>query len=140
MDANGLYRWENLLPLRGRWLRYFQRTTAVVLLIWWGLDGSRQWSSLLTLLSADRHYVDSEFASDWRFYCGGGMSLGGFTATTLHLGPWVLSWLAPNFTQSPLEQLVRGVLRVVTLGTATGLLIRWLLQSVRLPEAEEPLE
>jgi hypothetical protein len=122
----GLNSIEGLLPLRGRWLRYFRDSVFLFVAAWWLLRGCYDWDSLVTLLSADPQYIESGYTTYWGFGCGGGMSLGGVTGKTLQFGPWQLTWLAPNYVPSWQEEVVRRSLQILFLGLAIGLVARWL--------------
>lgn len=97
-------RFEEFLPLRGRWLRYFVTAGWILALaVWWCIGGHDGWTGFSTLFSADPRYIDCKATFTWGLFCGGGMSLPGHTAMRLQLGPLEVTWLAPDFAHSQLE-------------------------------------
>lgn len=141
-------RFEEFLPLRGRWLRYFVTGGWIlVLAVWWCIGGHDGWARFSTVFSADPRYIDCKLTFWWGFFCGGGMSLAGHTAMRLQLGPcevtwlardfahsqlepWELTWLAPDFAHSQLELAVRVGLNLASAVVAIGLLVHGKLRAM----------
>jgi len=123
---------EELLPLKGKWLRYFLAIGWLLLLVtWWFVGEHDLWGSFSTLFSADPRSIRSGSTWTWGLSCGAGMSLGGHTAMRLHLGLWELTWLAHDFVQSRQEQAVRVGLNLVTVVVSVCGLVHGKLQAIR---------
>jgi hypothetical protein len=121
-----------MLPLRGKWLRYFIGGSVCFLAALWILDGGHQWDNLLSLLSADPQSFYSAFGRDWGIGCGIGASTHRRTLMKLQLGPWLLSWVVTNGVRSWQEQVVAKAIPLLFLGVVIGLLRRGVITSRRL--------